>query len=298
MERILVMDAKNYDPNLEEIYRVAVRGIIFIDGKLLMTEDKYGEVKLPGGGIDPGEDDVQALVREVKEETGYDVKVDTIVPFGEIEEKRLSVHEQMIWHQFSRLYFCEVYSEPGACDYTENEKKYGFRQVLYTLEEAIEKNREMLGDEDERAWNCREYRTLLLLKEYMEVHEAFESYKAEAKEKWGTTDAYKEHAEKTKGYSKEKWNALVEEMNDIFGKFALCMKNGEDPDSVGAQSLVTELQTHITENYYQCTKEILAGLGQMYVLDERFKKNIDKHGDGTAEFVRDAIVVYCKKKIC
>ena len=44
------------------------------------------------------------------------------------------------------------------------------------------------------------------------------------------------------------------------------------------------------------TNEILAGLGQMYVLDERFKKNIDKHGDGTAEFVRDAIVVYCKKK--
>ena len=170
MERILVMDAKNYDPALEELYRVAVRGIIFIDGKLLMTEDKYGEVKLPGGGIDPGEDDVQALVREVKEETGYDVKVDTIVPFGEIEEKRLSVHEPMIWHQFSRLYFCEVYSEQGACDYTENEKKYEFRQVLYTLEEAIEKNRIMLGEEDERAWNCREYRTLLLLREYMEAH--------------------------------------------------------------------------------------------------------------------------------
>ena len=168
MEKILVMDAKNYDPNLDEIYRVAVRGIIFIDGKLLMTEDKYGEVKLPGGGIDQGEDDVQALVREVKEETGYDVKVETIVPFGEIEEKRLSVHEPMIWHQISRLYFCEVHSEQGTCDYTENEKKYGFRQVLYTLEEALEKNRKMLDAEGTKAWNQREYKTLLLIKEHLE----------------------------------------------------------------------------------------------------------------------------------
>ena len=168
MERILIMDAKNYDPNLAEIYRVAVRGIIFIDGKLLMIEDDFGEVKLPGGGIDPNEDDYQALVREVKEETGYDVNLETIVPFGEIEEKRLSVHEPMIWHQFSRLYFCEVYPEQGACDYTENEKKYGFRQVLYTLEEALEKNRKMLDAEGTKAWNQREYKTLLLIKEHLE----------------------------------------------------------------------------------------------------------------------------------
>jgi len=168
MEKLLVMDAKNYDPNLEEIYRVAVRGIIFIDGKLLMIEDKYGEVKLPGGGIDPNEDDYQALVREVKEETGYDVNLETIVPFGEIEEKRLSVHEPMIWHQFSRLYFCDVYPEQGSCAYTENEKKYRFTQVLYTLEEALEKNRKMLNEEDAKAWNQREYRTLLLIKEHLE----------------------------------------------------------------------------------------------------------------------------------
>ncbi|MBQ8798532.1 MAG: NUDIX domain-containing protein [Lachnospiraceae bacterium] len=170
MEKILIMDAKNYAPDMEELYRVAVRGIIFIDGKLLMIEDKYGEVKLPGGGIDPNEDDYQALVREVKEETGYDVNLETIVPFGEIEEKRLSVHEPMIWHQFSRLYFCDVYAEQGTCDYTENEKKHGFRQVLYTLDEALEKNRKMFGGEEEKAWNQREYRTLLLIKDYMEKH--------------------------------------------------------------------------------------------------------------------------------
>ncbi|MBQ8314383.1 MAG: MerR family transcriptional regulator [Lachnospiraceae bacterium] len=123
----------------------------------------------------------------------------------------------------------------------------------------------------------------------------FEKYKAEAKEKWGKTDAYKEHAEKTKGYSKEKWNNLIEEMNAVFAEFAACRKNGEGPDSAEVQNLVKKLQNHITENYYHCTNEILAGLGQMYVLDERFKNNIDKHGDGTAELVSEAIKVYCRK---
>ena len=123
----------------------------------------------------------------------------------------------------------------------------------------------------------------------------FENYKQEAKEKWGQTDAYKEHAEKTKGYSKDKWNHLVEEMNAVFAEFAACRKNGEGADSAESQSLVKKLQNHITENYYHCTNEILAGLGQMYVLDERFKNNIDKHGDGNAEFVREAIKVYCGK---
>lgn len=64
-------------------------------------------------------------------------------------------------------------------------------------------------------------------------------------------------------------------------------------DSDKAQALVNELQSYITENYYTCTKRILAGLGQMYVSDERFKNNIDKHIQGTAEFVRDAIEIYC-----
>ena len=123
----------------------------------------------------------------------------------------------------------------------------------------------------------------------------FEKHKAEAKEKWGQTPAYKEHAEKTKHYTKEKWNSLAEGMNDILAEFAVCMKKGEEPDSTKAQNLVETLQNHITENYYLCTNEILAGLGKMYVADERFKNNIDKHADGTSEFIHEAIEVYCRK---
>ena len=123
----------------------------------------------------------------------------------------------------------------------------------------------------------------------------FEKYKAEAREKWGKTDAYKEHAERTRDYSGKKWNDLAGEMDHIMAEFALCMRNGARPDSTAAQNLVSKLQNHITGNYYHCTNEILAGLGQMYVADERFKNNIDKHADGTAAFIGEAITVYCSK---
>ena len=124
----------------------------------------------------------------------------------------------------------------------------------------------------------------------------FEKYKSEVKERWGKTDAYKEHSEKTKNYSKDKWNNLADGMDDILGEFSVCMKNGEKPDSAEAQNLVKKLQSHITENYYTCTDEILAGLGRMYVLDERFTNNIDKHGKGTAEFISNAINSYYNSK--
>jgi len=123
----------------------------------------------------------------------------------------------------------------------------------------------------------------------------FEKYKTEAREKWGKTDAYKEHAERTKNYSKQKWNDLAEGMDHIMAEFALCMRKDETPDSTEAQNLVKTLQNHITENYYLCTNEILASLGQMYVADERFKHNIDKYADGTAAFICEAIEAYCGK---
>ena len=122
----------------------------------------------------------------------------------------------------------------------------------------------------------------------------FEKYKAEVQEKWGKTDAYKEHTEKTKNYSQQKWDNLAEEMDRIMKEFFICMKDGETPDSQKAQKLVNALQNHITESYYNCTNEILAGLGKMYVADERFKNNIDKHGAGTADFINKAIEIYCK----
>ena len=120
-------------------------------------------------------------------------------------------------------------------------------------------------------------------------------YKTEARSRWGNTDAYREHEQKTKNYTKEKWAEANDGLMAIFAEFATCKASGVTPSSAEAQALVSKLQAHITAHYYTCTNEILAGLGKMYVCDERFKKNIDKYDEGTAEFAATAIEAYCGK---
>ena len=172
MERLLLLDAKNYDEAADELLRVAVRAVIFVGNRLLLIEDNKGEVKLPGGGLNEGEDDAQALIREVREETGCTVIPKTISPFGYIEEKRKDLLGDTIFHQFSRLYFCEVTNERGETAFSENEKSFGMRFKAYTLDEAIKKNLAMLKNIGELAWNQREYKTLLLIKRHLENAEA------------------------------------------------------------------------------------------------------------------------------
>ena len=121
------------------------------------------------------------------------------------------------------------------------------------------------------------------------------NYDLEVEQRWGGTDAYKEYIEKTADYTKEKWQDINDGLMSVFAKFSKCVKDGLAADSNQAQMLVKELQNYITENYYTCTNEILAGLGQMYVADERFKNNIDKNCNGTAEFVSKAIEIFCEE---
>ena len=122
------------------------------------------------------------------------------------------------------------------------------------------------------------------------------NYETEARSRWGNTNAYREHEKKTKNYTKEKWAEVNEGLMAIFAEFAERKNKGFGSNSPEVQSLVVKLQEYITQNYYTCTNEILAGLGKMYVADERFKKNIDKYGDGTAEFASAAIEIYSRGK--
>ena len=117
-----------------------------------------------------------------------------------------------------------------------------------------------------------------------------ESYKEEAKARWGDTPAYTEYTEKVAGKNEAD---LFAGMNTVLAAFAACMRAGKQPDSHEAQRLVEELQNYICTNFYTCTKEILAGLGQMYTADARFKANIDTHGEGTAQFISAAISYFC-----
>ena len=121
-------------------------------------------------------------------------------------------------------------------------------------------------------------------------------YENEARSRWGTTDAYREYEQKTKNYTKEKWTEANDGLMAIFAEFTTLKNNRFDANSPEVQSLVVKLQEYITQNYYTCTDEMLAGLGKMYACDERFKKNIDKYGEGTAEFVAEAIEIYFRGK--
>ena len=119
-------------------------------------------------------------------------------------------------------------------------------------------------------------------------------YESEARSRWGNTDACREHEQKTKNYTKEKWAEANDGLMAIFAEVSVCKQSGASTDSAEVQALVAKLQAHITAHYYTCTDEILAGLGKMYVADERFKNNIDKYGEGTAEFVSNAIILFCE----
>lgn len=121
-----------------------------------------------------------------------------------------------------------------------------------------------------------------------EYEAAYKQYADEAKQRWGSTDAYKESERKTADYSADKWSDVNAGLNAVLAEFA-AIKDNATPESEAAQSLVKKLQTYITDNFYACSPEILKGLGQMYVADDRFKTNIDKNGNGTAEFISKAI---------
>ena len=117
-----------------------------------------------------------------------------------------------------------------------------------------------------------------------------EGYKQEAKARWGDTAAYTQYTEKVAGKNERD---LFAGMEAVLAEFSACKAQGNVPSSPAAQELVEKLQNYISNHFYTCTKEILAGLGQMYTADERFKTNIDKHGEGTAVFISRAIACYC-----
>lgn len=123
------------------------------------------------------------------------------------------------------------------------------------------------------------------------IEEAKSKYAKEVKEKWGNTEAYSQYEKMTKHYSNKDWQDIVKKSDERLKEFSAFVS--KSPESKEVQDLVEKWRTFITESFYDCTKEILAGLGEMYVLDERFKKNIDKFGEGTAEFMNQAIKVYC-----
>lgn len=119
---------------------------------------------------------------------------------------------------------------------------------------------------------------------------SMEQYKQEVKERWGQSEAYREFMQRQRnGEDFDKSGTLLLSLFTGIGRLREL-----PPADMNVQDKIRELQSFITEHYYNCTNEILRGLGVMYTEDERFRQNIDKAGgSGTAEFVRQVIEVYC-----
>ena len=122
-----------------------------------------------------------------------------------------------------------------------------------------------------------------------------DEYAREAKQQWGKTEAYKEFEEKTKDWTEDTAVSIADRMMAIFSEFGQLMSNGTAPEAEDAQALVRKLRSFITDHMYNCTPQILSGLGKMYTADGRFAENIDKAGGvGCADFAGKAIEVYCR----
>lgn len=120
-----------------------------------------------------------------------------------------------------------------------------------------------------------------------------DTYAAQAKEKWGSTEAYREFSQKTKGKSNAQLNADGDGLMAIFAEIGAIRHLS--PDSAEAQALVVKLQNYITAHFYTCTKPILQSLGQMYIAGDAMTENIERSGGaGTAQFAHQAIEVFCK----
>lgn len=159
---LAVEDEKNYTDDMPLTECHAAKGIICRDGKYAMQLGDNGEYKIPGGGLEEGEDYVDALCREVAEETGLVVDRSSVRLWGEVREIRRDIydaHRKYIKH--TMIFFCDVGEGRVKLKMTESEIKRGFRPVWESLEKIISGNRKNIREE----WRLRDTRILELLRD-------------------------------------------------------------------------------------------------------------------------------------
>jgi hypothetical protein len=115
------------------------------------------------------------------------------------------------------------------------------------------------------------------------------AHEAEARERWGGTDAYKESTRRTRSYTPEQWTAIKAELEGIESRLAELLGAGATPESDEAMDAAEAARLHIDRWYYPCSHAMHAGLAEMYTSDDRFKAHYDDRAEGLAHFVAEAI---------
>ncbi|MFV0134514.1 MerR family transcriptional regulator [Streptomyces sp. HMX87] len=143
----------------------------------------------------------------------------------------------------------------------------------------------------EHAMEARKMGINLTPEEKFEVFGDFDPdrYEDEVQERWGGSDAYRQSRQRAASYTKEDWLRIQREADEITRRFVALMEAGEPADSGAAMDAAEEHRRWISRNHYDCGHEMHTCLGEMYVSDERFTRNIDKAGPGLAAYLRDAI---------
>jgi hypothetical protein len=113
-------------------------------------------------------------------------------------------------------------------------------------------------------------------------------YAAEAEERWGETDAWKQSQQRARSYSKEDWLRIRDEGADVEARLAAALRGGVPADSEQAMDLAEAHRQHIGRWFYECSPEMHAGLGRMYVEDERFTAHYEQIAPGLAQYVSTA----------
>jgi DNA-binding transcriptional MerR regulator len=114
-------------------------------------------------------------------------------------------------------------------------------------------------------------------------------YDTEVEERWGETDAYKESRRRTTSYTKDDWLRIKAEGADVERRFAEALRSGVPADSEQAMDVAEEHRQHISRWFYDCPPEMHAGLGRMYVEDERFTAHYEEIAPGLAQYVSTAV---------
>ena len=196
------------------------------------------------------------------------------------DESSLERMQEILFYReldFSLKTIAQILSSP---DYDKQQALTRQRKLLLAKKERLERLIDAL-DSMEKGEG--------FMKPNNEYEDLKNKYAEEVRQRWGSTDAYKESQQRNTDFSQ-----AASLLDAVFEEFAELDRSGISPDDEAAKIQVEKLQRCITDNFYTCTNEILAGLGQMYVADERFKNNIDKHGEGTAEYVSQCIKSYCE----
>ena len=196
------------------------------------------------------------------------------------DERSLERMQEILFYReldFSLKTIAQILSSP---DYDKQQALTRQRKLLLAKKERLERLIDAL-DSMEKGEG--------FMKPNNEYEDLKNKYAEEVRQRWGSTDAYKESQQRNTDFSQ-----AASLLDAVFEEFAELDRSGISPDDEAAKVQVEKLQRCITDNFYTCTNEILAGLGQMYAADVRFKNYIDKHGEGTAEFVSQCIKSYCK----